>query len=762
MERNEQIVLLVGDSGNGKSTIAIETLKELGESVSRRQVILDASNELTLLKSINVYIDSPPILDLKVAQQKFCEYIQKLPPDSVVLIDNASDWDMIQVLVLWSHRCIITAEEDFLEDDHSVIKVEPPSEHIAAQVVRHYRPTEDAASVERFLRLVGRKPKIIIDVLEMYRDNLYMSLDAMSDCVEYESTKLIQRAGRGKRSVHVLYRTYFEQLESSYNLAAVCLAMIAHIGQPSLIKQVGAKALEVLAVDYDLDPISEEAFIVAASALLDRHLVEITDDSIRAHDITLRIFREITKDYGPVIRKAAVRAYWNSSSKRTHQLAGTNLEAVFGYTRLSWITALNQLLLSCRSDEFLGWDAEATKTTFLDVSQGLLQLGWFDKYIYLTNRLYRRQLNFLTQNLGEKYLESEYLTLYEWGAISRQGFSIMAQRVIESGSSSEDVIHLMLLVGALARASYDFDQAREWMVRIFPKVFGLQDAGSHIYHWANLAARIIDRTGCTAEALEHYLVLFEDPSPKPIIASAEAFRRVTEYAVRLDAQEVAEKWSSATIAIVEALDEESIHVRMAEANAYIAVGWRFRGLLLSDKSHAFVARSNLLNGAIGLYTAGYRRDALEVFQEVVALDEWISVTGTEQDLDEYRSRQSGPNYDFLLRSMSELDEPHSANRYSLLLEISNIIRNGPGEEALDRIFFMANHAHNDYKDERTATQALAAEVVFGKQLGLEWPRIDHLFTQVRAMRGDENMSRTKFDLWLSGFEGQNAHRLLLM
>src|SRR5690606_37045209 len=174
------------------------------------------------------HIELNKTVELSQAKEKFCAYLRSLPRRSILLIDNAAEWQMIEDIVLWSHRTIITTEEDFIPSDieHILIRVDPPSTSVAESIVRWFRPTAEPASIHRFITAVGRRPRIMLDILFMFPETS-MSLDEMSECIQDEAARLLETAGKSSRAVHKLYGKYFEKTETERPTAAACVAMLS-------------------------------------------------------------------------------------------------------------------------------------------------------------------------------------------------------------------------------------------------------------------------------------------------------------------------------------------------------------------------------------------------------------------------------------------------------------------------------------------------------------------------------------------------------
>lgn len=330
-----RVLLLAGDSGNGKSTLAKKSLENTKPSIPI--VYVDFANVHSLTRTINFYLPGLPILNVKEAIERFTEFVAKISvesPNCIVYLDNVADFSEIRPIVVWSARTLITAEERIIPNDfdysHRTIDVGPLPAQVAQELVIWFRTDEALESVERFVKNVGRKPRIIIDCLGMFAAE-DLTLAEMSNLIEDEQARLIQQSGIGDRAVHKLYQRYFDELEGENMVGAMLLACIAHLSLDTVPFDVCSQVLIRYAQNNpEYGRMSAGAVKVHCKPLSRRYLITQDMSAINIHRVTAQLFRDVTKEY----RTDIVQSFVDSYIELRHRVEKSNSSQSSPYLEL--------------------------------------------------------------------------------------------------------------------------------------------------------------------------------------------------------------------------------------------------------------------------------------------------------------------------------------------------------------------------------------------------------------------------------------------
>lgn len=326
-DSGQRILLVAGDTGNGKSTVALQALKTY--LTPHDFAIVDGSSLTSLLVDMN---DITQKMDFEFdrALTNFMHHLnvtmrvgRKLS-DFILLVDNVEQWSTVSPLVMRNGpRLLITSEfRDLVPRDipHQYLPIEPPSLDIARKIARFLRENESDKDIEDFVEAVGRKPRLIVDCLGMHNER-EMPLRTMTLLIENEKSRVVQNRSKHERAVHILYEKYFNRLEARDHQAARCLLSVAFIGEGRTDATVGSLIIATyLATEYgienpvhgstwpntgDVDP----AIAVSLNVLMDRHLISRDNRSIYMHGITANLFRDIGETLAFTAYYAVILAY---------------------------------------------------------------------------------------------------------------------------------------------------------------------------------------------------------------------------------------------------------------------------------------------------------------------------------------------------------------------------------------------------------------------------------------------------------------------
>ncbi|MFI6169057.1 hypothetical protein ACIBCN_19925 [Nocardia sp. NPDC051052] len=758
---NDRIALLAGDSGNGKSSIAIKIFEQVDESLTMRKVAVDASTRDSQIKSINKYVDSDPDVSLSELQQRFATYLKKLPPRSILLIDNAPDWEAIEVLVLWSHRTIVTAEdENIIPSDfgRTLIRVGPLSLESATQLVKWFRRRADIAEAEHFAEAVNRNPRIIVDCLGMFSEE-DMSLEDMSEVVEDDAGAMLETAGTHTRSVHKLYGIYFRQTLKDDPVVRWCIAILAHLNQSVLSKSIAAKTAQEFSSMQDKGKVIHAASVaVPLTTLKSRFLLELTRDDIYMHGVTMRLFRKVTEDYRLNVYMAVVSRYVSDHSRSL-----ATLDEILPGEAILWMPTLMRVVLNVTSDDLSGWFSKDFVFILGELRRGFTQRG---EYIYVQHALEHfiknKSFSFVEDSHPDAEIDEWYMSAYEFGFFSRSTIIKMFENYPTTPGAIRNFSHLVQINWLLARASYGIDDFKVGFEDELREPMELTEVewGDRLYI-GEIHGRCLEYLGHlhTARRIVFDIISHAQVSTTHAIDSA---RLGAKCACLVGDPPGAENYFMIAHLRYGAAISARCLTRTAEANYLIASGWFQRAAGQTDLKEMQKARDSFFHGAYALYQSGMRRDAFAAYIEAVALDEWLKLAGVQAD-----GWTESAMHNFLTDLHNEVDEPHLTNRRELISAIAAGITSGFDQSAIATISGIMVRASSDFSDIRTASQAAATILHIVEVLG-EAPRLELyksvFLTTMRkwGIQEYDQAERQKFELWVDHLIREDPKSLLLL
>jgi len=735
-----KIMLLAGDSGNGKSSIAIETLKLEKETEFFKIVTVDASTPYSFKNSMNDHVHQPASVDLPGVINKFTDFLTGLPLLSILLIDNAPDWDTIKDLVWASHRAIVTAEEPIIPSNyaHAVIPVGPPTVEVATHIIKSaaFRPHATDEAADRFAMAVNCNPRIIIDCLGMFSEE-NMTLDQMSEFVNFDADETLETAGTNERSVHKLYGIYFERISKAKRTTALCLETLAHLDQPVLPKSVLSETLVQLFQTSEPGTLSPANVASPLKTLESRFLVELKQDEVHMHAVTMRLFRKVTAERRVAVFNAVIDGY----AQHREDIASSSI-LVPGV--IEWIPSLGRVLLNSTTSELMRWKQENADLVVSSLRRGLRQLGKFAELLIVV-RFLGGQPQFADERLD--YVETKKWAEagYESGYLSRIRYQFMLEGDLENANFRDELDHVQTTY-AWARTSYDLRNYLQWAESQWRKISSGSPQASDdcFYHIARSRAITLEWLGNTWDAEKDYRQLINAMPTSADVDALDVARRGIACASKLGNLDRTKEWMDFAHKLYERI-RGTAEEHVAGANYLIAQGWRHRLTIGDENNDGRLPRDNFFLGATALYSVGSRRAALEVFTEVVALDEWVRLKSVQAEEDPLAQKVG---YELLDGLSRKIDEPHSENRLHLIRAIAAGLKAAPAELVITAIDKAARRADEEFCDGRTKKQALLAAILFRDRLKLDYsPLSEALYLAQKRWHGGE-MEREEFESWL--------------
>lgn len=297
---NATTLLVAGDTGNGKSTLARKALESRSIGIGFKVVLLESSSALSLIQSISEF-SGTGASSIQEASSLLFESIGD-EPRYVVILDNASDWSAVEAIVFRSTKCLITSESLLVPRDveHDLLRIDPMDIPQSVELIRTFRQSAETGDAVVFAQLLGGRPRLISDVLGMFNED-DLSMRELINILRPESVDIIAQAGdtMSARAVHTLYRRYIESLEDDSPGAALLLGVIAWIGNSKVPMATVESFFLAAPGRFSIDPllVSKPLISVYLKRLQKRCLVDVKEGLVESHSVTLRIIRDCTPGY---------------------------------------------------------------------------------------------------------------------------------------------------------------------------------------------------------------------------------------------------------------------------------------------------------------------------------------------------------------------------------------------------------------------------------------------------------------------------------
>lgn len=677
-ESSNEVLLLAGDSGNGKSTIAKESLQRCIMAVSGALLAyIDASNIHSFTRSLNKYVEGGPYINEKDAVDEFVRAIgtdEHRARGTVVLLDNAVAFEQIEQIAYWSPRVVITAEERLIPEDfpraNVRIDVESMELGAACELISWFRPNE-LPEAARFAGLVGSKPRIIVDCLGMYEPG-DMTLTEMSDLIEEEQVRLIQRSGTSDRAVDRLYRTYFDRLESGDFVASILLACIAHLSVESVPASICGRTIEEFArLNPELGRPNATAISVYAKPLIRRYLVWREGSMICSHGVTTRLFRDVTAAKQADVVEAFVKAYFNLRPRRMKESIGHIYPEL-----VKWAPTICAIIKNIPSVLVASIDSAQIDLLVADVRVGMTSLGRFEDYLDLIHS---------NNGISLGYIEYSQMlnACYSYGRLRRDEYVSMTKSFRESNPQVKVDLHSD---SNLAMAEYKVrDFALKSQLKPSMHAVVLDEAAKTVssvnYLWR--ICEISEWLGLGEIAKSAIAAVDRDTLiARPVVAGNAAGAAIRFYRRHPDVDAL-DSWYAYLRRVGD--NEELTGSRLFEASLSGASAWLARGRIF-DVASARDASDLFVVAAHDQVVVGYRRMALELFVEAQIIERLF---GLVVESDQRRK--------LLQDLLASLDEPHLHCRLKIV-EQYLILRDGMYSLKLGELHDLTVIARDDYED----------------------------------------------------------------
>ncbi|MEU5692670.1 ATP-binding protein [Actinosynnema sp. NPDC020468] len=365
-----RLVVVTGDSGNGKSRLVYEVLNRLHADRVGTVHLFSAESEPTLVESVigrlgdRVAGDAPAdVLPRLLAHLA----ARRARGPVVVGLDDVVAYPLVKRFLEVADTVVVTAAHDLVPPDvpHTCVRVGPLSVAAGTALVRRFVPDIGDEDARRVLWHTGGKPRVVIDCLSVFA-TLGMTVDALCDQLSTSPRALLSSVGRGERSVVHAYESFAAELAEhdprAHELLAVLALTAFRPASEEMLRHVLARLADEAGNPLRAGEFERCLYVVTTRLNLDRWHGGL----VRVNTLTGRIFADLFEPRREVVSRAVVHAY--------AALPVEKVPAAYEITRLPWIWRLADALYHFAAP--LSRDPEVDfRATVLAACTGLTALG---------------------------------------------------------------------------------------------------------------------------------------------------------------------------------------------------------------------------------------------------------------------------------------------------------------------------------------------------------------------------------------------------
>ncbi|MEV0772759.1 hypothetical protein [Nocardia salmonicida] len=774
IESDVPAVVICGPTSVGKSRLAVDVVEACEDIPSL--IVIDASSPDRMIYSMLRYIGHDR--DSRYIEREFNESILgKLERDSIVLIDNALDWESIEAIAYWSPRCIITSDRDFvtratvnIDFPHRVITLRPDFV-VAASIVRWYRPGDTGRDIDEFAFLTEGKLGVVVDCLNMFGEDELPLVD-MIDMLQHgkddtASLSWIKYAENDNpRAIHKIYAEFFRRLERQSADIARWLAILVHTGGSNIPVGVVEKTLENLLEANNAA--AKSVTLAAIRELTERAMISHQGGMLKMSDLTRNMFLDSLGHYQSDIYRSMVGAHFDDDIANSTTLAVPARHFSRSYTmeeRLieAWAQILTRALRGLSENELMSLQKAKIHAAFVTVG-GNTSVN-LHAYINLMNYLIRDCPDFVSRYISNEILENWYLLLFHRGELSRGEF--LAKTDVLFGGEMDSV-----LASYRAFAGYRVKVFRDSaLVKLLPRKIEEYDSLAEIFDQALSVVTIyyeivrsISWTGYARRAVDFASrALVMRKSPYFHVLTLVLMWQAVEIASVWDARDVLYSYVDTERDFLLSLAEDDVELARKTLGFSRAIIWFMRSRIDDCGEFALLVRDHFVDMALTQRDREFWRDALHAYVEAVAIDEWMKCSLDYEGIDPvFESR--------LCRIVDAVDEPHETDRLQVVRIVGASIRTRPGRKDLETLSEIIDKARMR-DDARTLRQASVAflhlgRIIDGVDVSVSTAIEDEVFIIQRNAVGSSSpesiLTRGEFAQWLSHLVAGDCRAILLL
>jgi len=294
IDKKHRVIALVGDSGDGKTRLALEIAHE-GTNSPEGAVFLDCSSAETISQSLigiitaeQRYADDSNLNEIRA----FWALISRPDGPSYVVLDNLVDKGLLKSLVPPDHltTLLITTTEQAVAHGFPSVVVTAMQQDTACELVRTILPSVTDADASRLAASLGGRALAIVQVCGFLLAEQLMTIPQFLSELEANAAETLDLpAAIVDYTLPAVYEQTMLSLEDTNPAAARLLEFLAFLS-PTRVPINLLKAALALATDN-----SDVARSVARGliALRARYLVQVVDAEVTVHHLTHDILQGI-------------------------------------------------------------------------------------------------------------------------------------------------------------------------------------------------------------------------------------------------------------------------------------------------------------------------------------------------------------------------------------------------------------------------------------------------------------------------------------
>ncbi|WP_328995800.1 ATP-binding protein [Kribbella sp. NBC_01245] len=297
----QQIIELTGDSGNGKSRLAQEFLKEMFP-LSQHRFEVHASSPTALLASMVRELARFGVREIGSSEVELRQALSALlnseSSPRVVLLDDVAEWQLVKDIVASSTvRCLITSTPKVVprQVPHVTIEVDTLHRDQTDSIFRHYLPDIEAAALDLLTETLAGKPLAIEQACLRLQEEDAPSVSEYVRLLTIDAGLALNSDDDGERALATIYAQTLARLEGKSPDAVQLIHLISQTAgyDVPVLPVTFALALRVEIPDVDVAQARANA---AIRVLRSNRLIKTTARGIDIHRLTSRIIRSAGRD----------------------------------------------------------------------------------------------------------------------------------------------------------------------------------------------------------------------------------------------------------------------------------------------------------------------------------------------------------------------------------------------------------------------------------------------------------------------------------
>jgi hypothetical protein len=304
-----RVLILIGDSGNGKSRLAREVLKRQCNTSDILFVRVNASSRAAIESSLMARCAEFGVTPLGSQFVSLFYALKKTGKNFTFLLDDVPEWNDVRDFVDAEVPLVITSWTNIVprEVEHYEITVRALKEDQARTLVGRFPIATNAQDVGRFLAAIGRKPRVIIDCLSAF-EHPGLSLADLCDQLERQPHIILASLSRSERSLVNAYQLLLIQLDASDPHSALLLRIMVNTGDTYIYREVLQDIFET-AVELEDVGYPDGEFKRCLYVLDQRLHFSTPSSSLELNKMTHAIFVELTHEFSSRSRALVRSAY---------------------------------------------------------------------------------------------------------------------------------------------------------------------------------------------------------------------------------------------------------------------------------------------------------------------------------------------------------------------------------------------------------------------------------------------------------------------